>query len=139
MPLADQQQALALASQAADTLLSFDEATTRRMLIDVLAESGWKVGKNGVSTEEVRQELPVEHQPTPSGKGAADYALFGEDDKPLAVIEAEKTATDPEAGRTQARCYAEGLERQYGGSSLHLLHQRLRSLVLERGRKRAAA
>jgi type I restriction enzyme R subunit len=114
LPPAEQEQALAAASQAADAL-SFDEATTRRTLIDVLlAAAGWKVGKDGADTEEVRQEFPVGDQPTPTGKGAADYALFGEDGKPLAVIEAKKTATDPEVGRTQAHCYAEGLEKQYG-------------------------
>jgi type I restriction enzyme R subunit len=114
LSLGEQQQALTAATQAADTL-SFDEATTRRVLIDVLlGEAGWNVGKNGASTEEVRQELPVEHQPTPSGKGAADYVLFGEDGKALAVIEAKKAAIDSEAGRTQARCYADGLEKQYG-------------------------
>lgn len=104
---------LAAATQAADAL-SFDEATTRRVLIDImLGEAGWNVGKNGASTPEVRQELEVLHQPTPSGKGNADYALFGPDDKPIAVIESKKTAVDVEAGRTQAKLYADGLEKQY--------------------------
>jgi len=108
------QEALAAGTQAAD-VLSFDEATTRRLIIDAtLGEAGWKVGKNKASTAEVRQELEIPHQPTASEKGYADYALFGEDDKPLAVVEAKKTAVDPEAGRTQAKIYADGLEKQYG-------------------------
>lgn len=108
------QQALAAGTQAAD-ILSFDEATTRRQIIDtLLGEAGWNVGKNKANTAEVRQELDVPHQPTTSEKGRADYALFGENDKPLAVIEAKKTAVDPEAGRTQAKLYADGLEKQYG-------------------------
>lgn len=110
---ARQQQALATGKQAAD-VLSFNEATTRHLLIDImLGEAHWKVGKNMADTAEVRQELEVPHQPTASEKGFADYALFGEDGKPLAVIEAKKTAVDPEAGRTQAKIYADGLEKQY--------------------------
>jgi type I restriction enzyme R subunit len=108
------QQALAAGTQAAD-VLSFDEATTRRLLIDaMLGEARWNVGKNKTNTAEVCQELEVPHQPTVSEKGYADYALFGEDDKPLAVVEAKKTAVDPEAGRTQAKIYADGMEKQYG-------------------------
>jgi type I restriction enzyme R subunit len=108
------QQALAAGTQAAD-VLSFDEATTRRLLIDaMLGEARWNVGKNKTNTAEVRQELEVPHQPTASEIGYADYGLFGEDDKPLAVVEAKKSAVDPEAGRTQAKIYADGLEKQYG-------------------------
>jgi type I restriction enzyme R subunit len=105
---------LPAANEAADAL-QFDEAATRRVLIDrFLAEAGWKVGKDGTDTDEVRQGVEVGDEPTPSGKGEADYVLFGGDGKPLAVIEAKKTATDHEAGRTQAKLYADGLEKQYG-------------------------
>ena len=108
------QDALAAGNQAAD-VLSFDEATTRRMIIDAtLGKAGWNVGRNKANTPEVRQELEVLYQPTASEKGYADYALFGEDDKPLAIIEAKKTSVDPEAGRTQAKIYADGLEQKYG-------------------------
>lgn len=111
---AELQAAQQAGARSAD-VLSFDEETTRRQVIDrLLADVGWKVGAGGVSTEEVRQELEVGHQPTASGKGYIDYALFGEDDKPLAVIEAKKTAVDPEIGRTQATLYADGLEKRYG-------------------------
>jgi type I site-specific restriction endonuclease len=34
--------------------------------------------------------------------------------KPLAVIEAKRTAIDPEKGREQARLYADALEREHG-------------------------
>ncbi|MFO0260430.1 MAG: restriction endonuclease subunit R, partial [Planctomycetota bacterium] len=108
------QQALAAGTEAAD-VLSFDEATTRRHLSEaMLGEAGWNVGKNKTNTAEVRQDLEVPHQPTASEIGYADYGLFGEDDKPLAVVEAKKSAVDPEAGRTQAKIYADGLEKQYG-------------------------
>lgn len=110
----DQQTAAATARQAAD-VLQFDEATTRRRLIDSqLVLYGWRAGENGTDTEEVRQEYPVAHQPTATGQGYADYVLWDDNGKPLAVIEAKKTALDAEQGRTQARLYADGLERDHG-------------------------
>ena len=100
--------------QVADTL-AFDEAKTRRQLIDsLLVAAGWDVGAEGVSTEAVGQEVEILHQPTPSGKGRADYVLWGSNGKPLAVVEGKKTAVDAEAGRTQAKCYADGLETMTG-------------------------
>jgi len=92
-----------------------DEEMTRRRLIDrLLVSAGWKVGANGTSTEQVGQEIEVLHQPTPSGKGKADYVLWGDNGKPLGVVEGKKTAVDSEAGRTQAKCYADGLEKMFG-------------------------
>jgi len=111
---AAQEQALAAGIQAADSL-HFSEEATRRRLIDVmLAEARWHVGEDGASTEEVGQEVEVHHQPTESGKGRADYVLYDADGTPLGVIETKKTALNAEDGRTQARCYADGLEQQHG-------------------------
>lgn len=101
----------ALAAQ----VLRFDEATTRRRLIDeALRAAGWDVAGDGSSTEQVGQEVEVLHQPTPSGVGDADYVLYGENGLPLAVIEAKKTAEDAHRGREQARLYADGLEKMHG-------------------------
>ncbi len=95
--------------------LHFDESTTRKRLIDLqLAEHGWDVGPNGANTDEVTQEEPVLHQPTASGEGFIDYVLWDDNDNPLAVIEAKKTAVDAEKGRHQARHYADGLEKMHG-------------------------
>lgn len=105
---------LATGQKAADAL-KFDEATTRRRLIDVaLTDAGWKVGANGVNTPEVGQEVEVSGQPTDSGKGFADYVLWDDDGKPLAVIEAKKTSVSPETGRKQAELYANALEKLHG-------------------------
>lgn len=101
--------------QQAAAALQFDEVATRQRLIDAaLVDAGWKVGPQGLSTEQVGQEVEVLHQQLPSGKGYADYVLWGDDGKPLAVIEAKKTSIDANDGRQQARHYAEGLERQFG-------------------------
>ena len=101
--------------QAAANELKFNEADTRRRLIDMqLISAGWKVGENGSNTTEVAQELEVHHQPLPTGKGFIDYVLWDDDGKPLAVIEAKRTAVDPNDGKTQARLYADGLEKMHG-------------------------
>ena len=95
--------------------LHFNEQTTRQRLIDTqLAGRGWDVGANGANTEQVSQEEKVLHQPTKSGEGFADYVLWDNNGKPLAVVEAKKTAIDAEKGRHQARHYADGLEKMHG-------------------------
>lgn len=111
--LADLQATASAARQAVD-VLQFDEATTRKRLIDSqLVLCGWRVGENGTHTEDISQEYRVDHQPTATGKGYADYVLWDDNGKPLAVIEAKKTALDAEQGRTQARLYADGLEQEH--------------------------
>ena len=52
--------------------------------------------------------------PNKSGSGFADYVLYDDAHRPLAVIEAKKTCADVASGRQQAVLYAESLERQYG-------------------------
>jgi type I site-specific restriction endonuclease len=109
--------AAAAAGQQSANRLKFDEAATRARLIDsLLVSAGWNVGANGTSTDEVGQEVRVLHQPTDSGEGYADYALYRkEDGKTLAVIEAKKTAVDPEIGRQQAKLYADGIAAEQDG------------------------
>ncbi len=103
-----------VAALAAVNPLDFDEAATRRQLIDrMLADAGWPVPPGLSSNDRVGKEVRVEHQATDSGIGYADYVLFDEAGKPLAVIEAKKTVEDPEKGRTQAQGYADGLEEMH--------------------------
>ncbi|MDM8536038.1 DEAD/DEAH box helicase family protein [Desulfobacterales bacterium HSG17] len=107
--------ALKTAGQAAADVLKFDEATTRKRLIDKqLIETGWTIDPNGGNTSEVTMEEKIPHQPTPSSMGYADYVLWDDTGKPLAVIEAKKTSVNPEKGRTQAKLYADGLEKKHG-------------------------
>ena len=89
------------------------EFKTRKMYIDVeLKELGWKLDG---SEADVREEYPVEDMAGISGQqGFADYVLFGRDGLPLAVVEAKKTAKDPNVGRKQAVLYADCLEKKFG-------------------------
>ncbi len=118
---ADERQiALEAALQATQQLqsvdpMAFNEEETRKYLIDqMLADEGWDVGKGVSSTAEVVKEAPVKYQISDSGTGNADYVLDDDNGKPLAVIEAKKTALDPQVGRKQAVLYADGLEKEHG-------------------------
>lgn len=103
------------AGQAVADVLKFDEVTTRKRLIDKqLLVVGWNIDPNGGSTTDVSVEEAVPYQPTQTGIGYADYVLWDDTGKPLAVIEAKKSAVSSEKGRTQARLYADGLERKFG-------------------------
>ncbi len=87
----------------------YDEADTRKLLIDVLLrEAGWDVDQ-GMTVEE-----PVTGMPNGPGEGFVDYVLWGADGKPLAVVEAKRSLKDPEIGRQQARLYADCLEAMKG-------------------------
>ena len=110
-------QATIAAGQHAVSALAFDEATTRKLIIDtMLMEAGWDIGSNGANTPTVSQEFEILYQPTDTGKGYADYVLWDNEhhDRPLAVIEAKRTSKDVHDGQTQAKLYADGLEKMTG-------------------------
>ncbi|OZV77898.1 restriction endonuclease subunit R [Micromonospora echinospora] len=87
----------------------YDEAQTRNLFIDVmLAEAGWRL--DGPDN----REFPVTGMPNGSGTGFVDYVLWGDDGKPLAVVEAKRARRDATAGKQQAKLYADCLEQRYG-------------------------
>lgn len=101
--------------------MSRTEYETRVQLIDPkLRKAGWEIlmdkhikQKNAACIEIEVNGMPRGSE-TPSGRGFADYVLFGEDGKPLAVIEAKKSVLNAEYGRAQACLYADCLEKEYG-------------------------
>lgn len=102
------------ARKVADQLQFSEQATRHRLIDTLLAGRGWDLGVEGANTDQVTQEEKVLHQPTKTGEGFADYVLWDDNGKPLAVVEAKKTAVDAEQGRHQARHYADGLEKMHG-------------------------
>ena len=93
------------------------EAETRRRFIDLmLREAGWEVleAEGEVVGGKACIEIEVDGMPNGAGKGYADYVLYGDNGKPLAVIEAKHTSKDPVAGKHQAELYADSLERKHG-------------------------
>ena len=84
------------------------EAETRKRYIDLVIENeGWTIGEDCI------QEVEISGIATPSGKGKADYVLYGDNGVPLAVIEAKKLDIDPLIGKNQAKEYADALEKKY--------------------------
>ena len=86
-----------------------NEAITREIYINLLLkEAGWDAGGHNVS------EYAVTGMPTGDGKnngaGKVDYVLWGDDGKPLAVVEAKRTSRDPRVGQNQAKLYADCLQ-----------------------------
>ena len=101
--------------------MSKSEAQTRKEYIDPrLEQAGWKVlHENGIiARNRACIEIKTEHMPitdeSPNGNGYVDYVLFGDDGKPLAVVEAKKSIVNESIGRTQACLYADSLEKEYG-------------------------
>lgn len=87
----------------------YTEEATRDLFIDLmLREAGWDVHAPNVV------EYKVEGMPSTSGVGFVDYVLWGNDNLPLAVVEAKKSKVDPKVGRRQAELYAECLQRKWG-------------------------
>ena len=86
-----------------------NEALTREIYIDeLLVMAGWDISLPSV------KEFRVMDMPNDSTIGYADYVLWGDDGKPLAVVEAKRTHRDAKVGQHQAELYAEALEKQFG-------------------------
>ena len=87
----------------------WNEDKTRKLIIDLTLErAGWPLD------QKQDREYEVTGMPTDSGIGYADYVLWGDDGKPLAVVEAKKTTVDAEVGQQQAKLYADCLEAMHG-------------------------
>ena len=88
--------------------LDLSEYKTRKLYIDtMLADAGWTEGQDWLN------EVELPGMPNKSDVGYADYVLYGDDGRPLAVIEAKRTCVDVAKGRQQAKLYADLLEKKY--------------------------
>ena len=89
--------------------LDLSEYKTRKIYIDtMLSEAGWVEGKNWIN------EVELPGMPNKSEVGYADYILYDDTHKPLAVVEAKRTCVDVSKGRQQAKLYADIIEKQCG-------------------------
>ena len=87
----------------------YGEADTRDHFVDkYLREAGWDPDAPGTT------EVAVSGMPGPSGKGFVDYVLWGDDGRPLALVEAKRSRASAMRGQQQARLYADCLEARYG-------------------------
>lgn len=88
--------------------LDLSEYKTRKIYIDsMLWDAGWTEGKDWLN------EVELPGMPNKSEVGCADYVLYDEGHKPLAVVEAKRTCVDVAKGRQQAKLYADLLEQKY--------------------------
>ena len=87
----------------------YSEEQTRDYFIDLLLrEAGWPLDQPR------DREFEVAGMPNNQNKGFVDYVLWGDDGKPLALVEAKRTKRDPRVGQQQAKLYAGCLEKQFG-------------------------
>jgi type I restriction enzyme R subunit len=90
-----------------------NEDTTRKLYIDTLMrEAGWDPYGTNVPEYPVKNCMP--QASGSNGDGKVDYVLWGDDGKPVAVVEAKRTSRDPRVGQHQAKCYADCIEKEFG-------------------------
>jgi len=89
--------------------LDLTEYKTRKLYIDtMLQDAGWQEGNTWLN------EVELPGMPNKSEIGFADYVLYDDAHKPLAVVEAKRTCVDVAKGRQQAKLYADIIEKQCG-------------------------
>lgn len=97
-----------------------NEKQTRKEIIDTrLKQAGWNVTDRTQVIEEfdiIVDDNLVQEAATPyGGHQFSDYVLLGKDGKPLAVVEAKKTAADAAVGREQAKQYCHNIQKKHYG------------------------
>jgi len=101
-------------TQKLKSTFDFNETETRERLIDAeLRSYGWDVSLGEENTDDVAKEYQVTGQPTATGIGYCDYVLWDDNGKPLAVVEAKRARVSAQAGREQAKLYADALEKEF--------------------------
>ncbi len=86
----------------------YSEEETRDYFIDLLLkEAGWALDKKQ------DREFEVSGMPNETGIGFVDYVLWGDDGKPLGLVEAKRTKKDAKVGQQQAKLYADCLEKKF--------------------------
>ena len=87
----------------------YSEAETRDFFIDLLLkEAGWAMDRPQ------DREYEVTGMPNAESKGFVDYVLWGDDGKPLGMVEAKRTKRDARVGQQQAKLYADCLQQRFG-------------------------
>ncbi len=106
--------------------LDISEYETRKFYIDAMLEdAGWTEGSDWIN------EVELPGMPTKSGVGYADYVLYDDAHRPLAIIEAKKTCVDVSTGRQQASLYADILEKKYGRRPVIFLTNGFETRILD--------
>ncbi|RHX87115.1 DEAD/DEAH box helicase family protein [Leptospira stimsonii] len=97
------------------------EKQTRKAIIDErLQKAGWILSDRTQVIEEFDIEIKISSgllkASSPNAKHLfSDYVLLGKDGKPVAVVEAKRSAVDASKGREQAKQYCYHIQEQHGG------------------------
>ncbi|EKO15518.1 DEAD/DEAH box helicase family protein [Leptospira kirschneri] len=97
------------------------EKQTRKDIIDErLRKAGWILSDRTQVIEEFDIEIKISSgllkASSPNAKHQfSDYVLLGKDGKPIAVVEAKKSAVDASKGREQAKQYCYSIQERHGG------------------------
>lgn len=103
----------------------YSEAQTRDLFIDLLLkESGWALDQPR------DREFEVSGMPNTTGKGYVDYVLWGDDGKPLALVEAKRTKKGRKNRATASQTLCRSSRSPIWTTPDHLLHQRIRALAM---------
>jgi type I restriction enzyme, R subunit len=88
------------ASTAQPDTHDYSEAETRDYFIDLLLkEAGWALDQPR------DRKFEVTGMPNQQGTGFVDYVPWGDDGKPLGLVEAKRTRRDAREGQQQAKLY----------------------------------
>ncbi len=74
-------------------------------------------------------------EPSGAGRGRVDYVLWGDDGRPLALVEAKATRHDPRKGQVQAKFYADCLEAMHGQRPVIFLSNGYEHWIWDDGRE----
>ena len=114
--------------------LDLSEYKTRKLYIDtMLTDAGWTEGKDWLN------EVELPGMPNKSEVGYADYVLYGDDGRPLAVVEAKRTCVDVAKGRQQAKLYADLLEKKYHRRPVIFLTNGFETRITDNPERKCAA
>lgn len=90
------------------------EWLTRKRYIDADFKANGYVFSQDKKRNCIEVEYPVVGMPNETGTGYADYVIWGDTGKIIAVLEAKKANESAEKGRNQAKLYADCIQNMQG-------------------------
>lgn len=90
------------------------EWLTRKRYIDADLKANGYIFDQDTKRNCVEVEYPVVGMPNETGTGYADYVIWGDTGKIIAVLEAKKASESAEKGRNQAKLYADCIQNMQG-------------------------
>ena len=90
------------------------EWTTRKRYIDADLKANGYVFDQTAKRNCVEEEYPVTGMPNATGTGYADYVIWGDTGKIIAVIEAKRASESADKGRNQGKLYADCIQNMQG-------------------------